>query len=67
MSTLLTLREVAARLRISRATMARLIATGEIPVVVLAQRQRRRLLRISEQTLERYLGRSTDGTTGAAT
>jgi len=55
MSLFLTSKEVAARLRVSRATAARLIAEGVIPVVVLADRPRRRLVRIREDALEQYV------------
>jgi len=55
MNKMLTPKEVAARLAISRATAARLIADGTIPVLVLADRSRRRLLRVREDALERYL------------
>ena len=58
MSRCLTVNEVAVRLRISRATAARLINEGLLPAIVLAQRQRRRLLRVSEDALERYMQRS---------
>ena len=52
---LLTLSEAAARLRVSRATAHRLIHEGVIPVVVLAQRRSRRLLRVREEDLEQAL------------
>ena len=57
MPSFLTPKEVAARLRVSRATAARLIAAGAIPVVVLADRPRRRLLRVREDALEQYVRR----------
>jgi len=64
MSRLLTLQEVAGRLRVSRPTVGRLVAAGVLPVVVLAERRRRRLLRIREDSLEQYLRTTERGVIG---
>ena len=55
MANLLTLREVAARLQISRATLGRLIDAGIIPAIVLVEHPHRRLLRVREEALEAAL------------
>jgi excisionase family DNA binding protein len=52
---MLLVREAAKKLRVSRNTMAKLIREGRVPSVVLLESSSRRLVRIPEAALERYL------------
>ena len=59
-SRLLTVPEVADRLRVHRATVYRLIHSGELPAVKLASHGRS-ALRVRESEFERWLTREPEG------
>lgn len=55
MAQLLTVAEFAEQLRVSRGTAARLLRDGTVPSVVVVKGKHRRLVRVPQEAVERYL------------